>query len=191
MPLSDFSIRAIKPAEKIQKKSDGDGLQLWVMPLGSKLWRYAYRYNGKQRTLALGSYPEITLANARRRRDEAKALLASGIDPGQQRKVDKITKALSDAATFDSVAEEYLSKKMREGIAASTVKRLRSQLRLVSPAFGQRPIADITIPEVLAPLQKIDGRGTPETATRTKELCGAIFRFAMATGRRRDDRPRR
>lgn len=187
MPLSDFSIRTIKPAEKIQKKSDGDGLQLWVMPLGSKLWRYAYRYNGKQRTLALGSYPEITLANARRKRDEAKTLLASGTDPGQQRKVDKITKALSDAATFDSVAEEYLAKKMREGIAASTVKRLRSQLRLVSPAFGQRPIADITIPEVLAPLQKIDGRGTHETATRTKELCGAIFRFAMATGRRRDD----
>lgn len=187
MALTDFAIRAVKPADKIQKISDGEGLQLWVMPAGSKLWRWAYRYNGQQKTLALGAYPEITLAEARRKRDEAKALLASGIDPGQQRKLDKITRAISNAVTFDSVAEDYIAKKMREGLAASTVKRLRAQLRLVSPAFGNRPIADITIPELLVALQKIDARGTHEMATRTKELCGAIFRFAMATGRRMDD----
>lgn len=174
--------------EKLIKLSDGGGLQLWITPAGSKLWHLAYRDSqGKQKKLALGKYPAVSLADARRKRDEAKTLLAAGIDPGQQRKLDKITKALSDAATFDTVAEEYLAKKIREGMAGSTVKRLRSQLRLVSPAFGQRPVADITIPKVLAPLQKIDGRATHETATRTKELCGAIFRFAMATGRRRDD----
>lgn len=187
MALTDVAIRALKPTDKLQKISDGEGLQLWVMPVGSRLWRYAYRYNGEQKTLALGAYPEITLAEARKKRDEARALLVSGVDPGQQRKLDKITKAISDAATFDAVAEEYLAKKMREGIAASTVKRLRSQLRLVSPVFGNRPIAEITVPEVLAPLKKIDARGTHETATRTKELCGAIFRFGMATGRRMDD----
>lgn len=187
MALTGFAIRAVKPADKIQKISDGEGLQLWVMPAGSKLWRWAYRYNGQQKTLALGAYPEITLAEARRKRDEAKTLFASGIDPSQQRKLDKITRAISDAVTFDSVAEEYLAKKMREDMATSTIKRLRSQLRLVSPAFGNRPIAEITIPEVLVALQKIDARGTHETATRTKELCGAIFRFAMATGRRMDD----
>jgi integrase len=187
MALTDVAIRALKPTDKLQKISDGEGLQLWVMPVGSRLWRYAYRYNGEQKTLALGAYPEITLAEARKKRDEARALLVSGVDPGQQRKLDKITKAISDAATFDAVAEEYLAKKMREGMAASTVKRLRSQLRLVSPVFGNRPIAEITVPEVLAPLKKIDARGTHETATRTKELCGAIFRFGMATGRRMDD----
>ena len=187
MALTDVAIRALKPADKVQKISDGEGLQLWVMPVGSRLWRYAYRYSGEQKTLALGAYPEITLAEARKKRDEARALLVSGVDPGQQRKLEKITKAISDAATFDAVAEEYLAKKMREGMAASTVKRLRSQLRLVSPVFGNRPIAEITVPEVLAPLKKIDARGTHETATRTKELCGAIFRFGMATGRRTDD----
>lgn len=187
MALTDTALRALKARETKQKVSDTQGLQIWVLPSGTKVWRFAYRFNGAQKDIALGKYPAVSLADARKMRDEAKGLLASGIDPGQQRKLDKITRAISDAATFNSVAEEYIAKKMREGMAASTVKRLRSQLRLVSPAFGSRPIADITIPEVLVPLQKIDARGTHETATRTKELCGAIFRFGMATGRRMDD----
>ena len=114
------------------------------MPTGTKVWRFAYRFNCTQKDIALGKYPAVGLADARKKRDEAKTLLASGIDPGQKRKLDKITKAISDAATFDAVAEEYLAKKMREGMAASTVKRLRSQLRLVSPVFGKSPIAQIT-----------------------------------------------
>lgn len=187
MALTNVAIRALKPTGKLQKISDGEGLQLWVMPVGSRLWRYSYRYNSSQKTLALGAYPEITLADARKKRDEARALLVSGTDPSQQRKLDKITKALADAATFDAVAEEYLAKKIREGMAQSTLKRLQSQLRYISPAFGKRPISEITAPEVLAPLKKIDARGTHETATRTKELCGAIFRFGMATGHRKDD----
>jgi integrase len=187
MALTDTALRALKPNAAKQKISDSGGLQIWILPSGSKVWRFAYRFYGLQKDIALGKYPAVGLAEARKKRDEAKALLASGIDPSQQRKLDKIAKALSDAATFDSVAEEYLAKKVREGMAASTVKRLRSQLRLVRTAFGKRPIADITTPEVLAPLQKIDARGTHETATRTKELCGAIFRFGMATGRRKDD----
>jgi integrase len=188
MTLTDMQIKKANKGEKIIKLSDGGGLQLWIMPIGSKLWHLAYRDSqGKQKKLAFGAYPTVGLADARKKRDEAKALLALGIDPSQQRKLDKITKAISDAATFDAVAEEYLEKKIREGMAASTVKRLRSQLRYVSTAFGKRPIADITAPEVLAPLQKIDAKGIHETATRTKELCGAIFRFGMATGRRLDD----
>ena len=187
MALTDVAIRALKASGKLQKISDGDGLQIWVMPHGSKLWRYAYRYNGAQKTLAFGAYPEISLADARKKRDEARAVLASGIDPSQQKKLDKITKALSEAATFNAIAEEYLAKKTREGMAASTLKRLRSQLRLVGPAIGNRPIAEISPPELLAPLKKIDARGTHETATRTKELCGAVFRYGMATGHRKDD----
>lgn len=187
MALTDTALRALKAKATKQKISDSEGLQIWVLPSGTKVWRFAYRFNGTQKDIALGKYPTVGLADARKKRDEAKALLALGIDPSQQRKLDKITKAISDAATFDAVAEEYLDKKIREGMAASTVKRLRSQLRLVSPVFGNRPISEITVPEVLAPLKKIDARGTHETATRTKELCGAIFRFGMATGRRLDD----
>jgi len=188
MALTDVQIKKAAKGEKIVKLSDGGGLQLWIMPTGSKLWHLAYRNSqGKQKKLAFGAYPTVTLTDARKKRDAAKALLASGIDPSQQRKLDKITKALTDAATFDAVAEEYLAKKTREGMAESTLKRLRSQLRYVSTAFGNRPLAEITTPEVLAPLKKIDARGTHETATRTKELCGAVFRYGMATGRRKDD----
>jgi Arm DNA-binding domain len=151
MTLTDMQIKKANKGEKIITLSDGGGLQLWIMPIGSKLWHLAYRDSqGKQKKLAFGAYPTVGLADARKKRDEAKALLVSGIDPSQQRKLDKITKAISDAATFDAVAEEYLAKKVREGMAAS----LRSQLRLVSPVFGNRPIAEITVPEVLAPLKK-------------------------------------
>lgn len=187
MALTDTAIRNLKPAAEKYKKSDDGGLQLWVLPGGAKTWRYAYRINGKQKDTVLGQYPIVGLAEARRRRDEAKALVAQGIDPAQQKKLDKITKALTDAATFEAVAEDYLAKKAREGMAESTQKRLRSQLRYVLPAFGKRPIAEITSPEVLAPLKKIEARGRFETATRTKELCGAVFRFGMATGHRKDD----
>jgi len=122
MPLTNLQIEKAKPGSKLVKLSDGNGLQLWIVPTGSKLWHLAYRDSqGKQKKLAFGAYPTVGLADARKKRDEAKALLALGIDPGQQRKLDKITKAISDAATFDAVAEEYLAKKMREGMAASTV----------------------------------------------------------------------
>jgi integrase len=188
MPLTDIQIKKASKGEKVIKLSDGGGLQLWITPIGSKLWHLAYRdRSGKQKKLALGAYPAVGIADARKKREEAKVSLASGTDPSEQRKLDKITRSLADAATFNAVAEEYLAKKTREGLAASTLKRLRSQLRLISSAFGTRPIADITAPEVLAPLKKIDARGTHETATRTKELCGAIFRYGMATGHRKDD----
>lgn len=187
MPLTDIAIRNLKPANEKYKVSDGGGLQLWVLPGGTKTWRFAYRFNGNQKDVVLGQYPIVGLADARKKRDEAKTLLANGIDPGQQKKLDKIAKVLTEATTFESVAEEYLAKKIREGMAASTLKRLRSQLRYVLPAFGKRAISEITTPEVLAPLKRIEARGTFETATRTKELCGAIFRYGMATGRRKDD----
>lgn len=188
MPLTNLQIEKAKPGPKIVKLSDGGGLQLWIMPTGSKLWHLAYRNSeGKQKKLAFGPFPLISLAEARQKRDEAKRLLINGIDPGQQKKLDKITKALADAATFEAVAEEYLAKKQREGMAESTLKRLRSQLRYVLPALGKRPIAEITSPEVLTPLQRIEARGTYETATRTKELCGAVFRFGKVTGRCKED----
>ncbi len=183
MALTDTAIRALKPTGKLQKISDSGGLQLWVMPTGARLWRYAYRYSGSQKVLAIGPYPTITLAEARKRRDDAKALLLAGTDPSAARRVEKLTRELSSAVTLASVAAELLEKKEREGLAATTLTRIRSQLTHVSSDLAKRPIAEISAPEILASLRKIEARGKFETATRTKELLGAIFRFGMATGR--------
>lgn len=106
MALTDVAIRALKANGKLQKISDGEGLQIWVTPQGSKLWRLAFRFNGSQKVLAIGTYPEISIAEARKQRMEAKALLASGIDPSQQKRLDKLTKAISDATTFKAIGEE-------------------------------------------------------------------------------------
>ncbi|MCZ8259650.1 MAG: Arm DNA-binding domain-containing protein, partial [Beijerinckiaceae bacterium] len=114
MALTDAAIRSAKPKKALQKISDGEGLQLWVQPNGSKLWRMAYRFAGKQKSLAFGAYPDLSLAEARKKRDEAKALLAAGTDPGQQKRIDKLTRAISNATTFRAVAEEYLDKQKRE-----------------------------------------------------------------------------
>jgi integrase len=187
MAISDTTIRNLKATGKKQKLSDGGGLQFWLLPGGTKTWRYAYRFGGSQKDVVLGQYPAVGLAEARRRRDDAKKLLGQGIDPAQQKKLDKLTKNLSDASTFEAIAAELLAKKEREGIAPTTLKRLGYQLRYVLPALGKRPIAAITAPEVLAALKKIEAKGTFETATRTKELCGAVFRYAMATGRASTD----
>lgn len=120
VPLTDAKIRNAKPADRIAKLSDGAGLQLWVTPSGGRLWNLAYRFNGAQKKLSLGAYPAVGLADARKRRDEAKALLASGLDPGQQKRIDRLTKANTLANTFSVVAAELLDKKRREGKAANT-----------------------------------------------------------------------
>jgi hypothetical protein len=115
MPLTDTQIRNAKPTEKPFKLSDGGWLFLVVQPSGSKLWRMAYRVNGAEKTLSFGRYPEVPLKDARARRDEAKALLAKGIDPSQQRKLDKFSRAVSMATTFGGIADEYLDKQRRDG----------------------------------------------------------------------------
>lgn len=183
MPLTNVAILALKPNGKLQKVSDGEALQLWVMPTGSKLWRYSYRFLGQQKTLALGSFPETGLADARKKRDEAKALLAAGTDPSQKKRLDKLTRAITNATTFNAVADEYLAKQEREGRAATTMKKLRWLLSHVRPAIGERPISQVRPQEVLAALVKIEAKGHFEAARRAKETCGAVFRYAIATAR--------
>jgi Arm DNA-binding domain len=123
MALSDTTIRAAKAGDTTIKLSDTNGLQLWIPTNGSKLWRYAYRFDNKQKVLALGAYPEIGLAAAREKRNAAKELLASGIDPSKQRQTDKLAKLETSGNTFEVIAKELLDKKQREGRTASTLKK--------------------------------------------------------------------
>lgn len=183
MALTDTAVRALKATEKLQKISDGEGLQLWVMSHGSKLWRYAYRYDGTQKSLALGQYPTVGLAEARKRRDEAKALLASGVDPSRQKQRQKANKATIEANTFALIATELLAKKQREGKASATIGKREWLYSLANDAIGALPIAEIAAPDILAVLQKVERKGHLETARRMRSAIGEVFRFAIATGR--------
>jgi integrase len=185
--LTDFAIRAIKITGEKQKFSDSGGLQLWVSPQGTKTWRFAYRYLGKQKDMVLGQYPAVGLSDARKRRDEAKAQLANGIDPAQQKKLDKLTKAVSAATTFRAVAEEYLDKQRREGRSGTTIIKNRYLLEQAFSAIGERPIAEIKAAEVLAILKHLEKRGTLETAKRVRATIGAVIRYAIATARAESD----
>ncbi|CAM5771371.1 integrase arm-type DNA-binding domain-containing protein [Bosea minatitlanensis] len=187
MPLTNVAIRNAKPTGKLQKLSDGAGLQLWVMPAGSRLWRLAYRHQGKQKLLALGAYPTMALSQARDRRERARKLLADGIDPGEQKKADKRAKALSDANTFGAVADELLRKKEEDGKAERTLEKTRWLFDLAKPSLGDRPITEISAREVLDVLERVQAKGHRETAKRLRAVIGQVFRFAIATTRAAND----
>lgn len=183
MPLNDTAIRNAKSGKKPVKLSDGGGLYLLIQPHGTKLWRQAYRINGKQKTLAFGIYPTVSLADARAKRDAAKKLLEDGGDPSVRRKIDKQARGNS----FRLVAEELVDKMRREGHAPATLTKTQWLLDFAYAVIGDRPVAKITAPELLAVLQKIEARGTYETARRLRSTCGMVFRYAIATGRAERD----
>jgi integrase len=179
MPLKDVNVRKAKAGPRPRKLSDGGGLHILIQPTGSKLWRLAYRFAGKQKTLALGAYPTVSLEEARRHRDEAKKLLARSIDPSVQRKADRHA---GKDGTFRAVAEEVIAKLEREGRAPATLTKRRWLLDFAFPAFGDSSVAEITARELLALLRQIEGRGLYETARRLRSTCGMVFRYAIATG---------
>ena len=186
--LTDSAIRAAKPKTgQTVKLSDGGGLQLWIQPSGSKLWNLAYRFAGRQRKLAIGSYPGVGLKEARAKREEAKKLLASGFDPSQQKRLVKLASESQKADTFEAISREVLEKKRREGKSETTVSKAEWLFDLATPALGSRPIAEITAPEVLAVLRQVETRGRLETARRLRAIIGQAFRFAVATGRALND----
>lgn len=188
MTLTNMACRTARGRETDYKLSDGGGLYLLVKPSGSRLWNQAYRFGGKQKKLSHGSYPSVSLADARQLRDEAKKLLASGIDPGANKKAAKLTAVISATNTFGGIAEERLQRLEDEGAAASTVSKNRWMLiDLAGPDLGARPIADITPAEILALLQKIERGGRRETARRLRSVIGTVFRLAIATLRAKDD----
>ncbi len=180
MPLSDSRIRSAKPSARIVKLSDGNGLQLWVMPNGSRLWRLAYRHGGKQKLLALGKYPDVGLADARGLRDEHRRVLARGVDPAVARRV-------SRSNTFDAIATEWLQRQKDEGRSEATAAKHEWLVNLARPALGPRPISEISAAEVLAVLRVPEGRGHLESARRLRSTLSGIFRFAIATARAEHD----
>jgi integrase len=189
MPLSDAAIRGAKPGATPQKLSDGGGLFLLIRPkpVGSKLWRLAYRFGRKQKTLALGIYPTVSLSQAREGRDDAKKLLAGGVDPSVQRKTERLLDKTAAENSFRKVAEEVIGKLEREGRAHVTISKKRWLLDFAYPAFGDRPVSEVTAKELLALLREIEGRGIYETAKRLRSTCGMVFRYAIATGRAERD----
>jgi hypothetical protein len=179
--LNDTRVRSVKACERPIKLSDGGGLYLLIQPHGSKLWRLAYRFGGKQKTLAIGVYPTISLKQAREKRDDAKGLLAANIDPSRQRRLEKLS--ASTGNTFRAVAEEVLVKLEKEGRAEATLVKQRWLLEFAYPAIGERPITEITASELLSVLRKVEMRGRFETARRLRSTCGMVFRYAIATER--------
>ncbi|MFO1098229.1 MAG: integrase arm-type DNA-binding domain-containing protein [Xanthobacteraceae bacterium] len=188
MSLTDITIRTTKPTGSAVKLSDGGGLYLLIQPTGSKLWRLAYRFGGKQKTLALGAYctagsKEVTvpLALARERRAEARRLIASGIDPSEARKADKRAEA-ADGLTFRILGDEWLAKMRREQKADVTIRKAEWLLGMLCGALGERPISAIEPPDLLAALRRIEARGHHETARRARSLASRIFRYGVASG---------
>lgn len=183
MALTDASIRHAKPREKPYKVADAKGLYLQVNPSGSKLWRVKYRINGVERKLALGSYPEISLAEAREARDAARKQVAHSIDPNFTKREARIEAAVRARNSFAHVADDLIQKKTREGLAAPTLKKMRWFVKLLGPEFGRRPIADITPHEILHELRKHERRGRLETANLLRSFVSRVFRYAVATAR--------
>ncbi|MDA0220985.1 MAG: tyrosine-type recombinase/integrase [Proteobacteria bacterium] len=187
MPLTDTRIRNAKPQGRPVKLSDGGGLHLLIAPQGSKLWRLAYRYAGKQKTLAVGIYPAVSLEKARASRADTKRLLADGIDPSEAKKADARRQLMAAANTFQAVAEEWVEKSRREGRAATTLTKVEWLLDFAYPAIGRRPVAEISSVEVLEVLRKIEAKGNYETARRLRGTAGSVFRYAIATARAEND----
>jgi len=186
MALNDMKIRKAQATEKPLKLFDGDGLFLFVTPKGGKLWRLKYRFDGKEKLLSLGTYPEIGLADARERKDEARKLLAQGRDPGIVRKAQKQAET-SETETFEVIAREWHAKFTPTWTPGHSTKILNAITRDLFPWIGARPIKDLKAPELLTTLRRIESRGTLETAHRVRGLMGQIFRYAVATGRAERD----
>ncbi|MDZ4139874.1 MAG: integrase arm-type DNA-binding domain-containing protein [Erythrobacter sp.] len=190
MPLTDVAIRNAKPREKPYKVGDTLGLFLLVQPSGGKLWRVKYRIDGKEKKLAIGIYPQVGLAEARRRRDAARELVAAGKDPGREKQREKVRSRIQAETTFDAIAAEFCQKRRRDGQkawAVSTATRSEYLLSLLKGSIGKLPITDIEPADVLIAVRKIERKGQLESARRTLQLAGAVFRYAVATARLASD----
>jgi integrase len=187
MALTDTAIRKTKPTDKPFKVADEKGLFLLVAPTGGKLWRMKYRFEGKEKLLSFGPYPDMPLIRAREKRDEARKLLADGIDPGEHLKAVKATKTERAANSFEVVAREWYGKFSPNWAEHHGDRILRRFERDIFPWIGGRPIAEIKAPELLAVVRRIESRGALETAHRALANCGQVFRYAIATGRAERD----
>ena len=185
--LTETAVSRVKPKARPYKLSDRDGLYLLIEPSGRRVWRMNFRLHGKQRTISFGRWPEILLSDAREQLLDARRLLAKGIDPTEQAKLEKIAVSVAAAQTFEAVAKEWLDKITAEGAAPMTLKKARWLLSKLYPAIGNRPITLISAHELLLALRKIEASKRYNTANRARTAASQIFRYGIATGRAERD----
>jgi len=185
-PLSDTQVKNAKPKATDYKLADGGGMYLLVTGPGGKLWRMNYRFSDKRKTLALGTYPDVSLADARQRREDARKLLAKGVDPGEIKKAQKFTQGATEDS-FEVVAREWHGKFSATWSPSHTMTTIKRLERNAFPFIGKRPIAEIKPPELLTILRRVESRGALETAHRVKTICGQVYRYAVSTGRAERD----
>jgi integrase len=185
MALSDAAVKNAKTREKAYKLADGAGMYLFVTAKGQKYWRLDYRLGGRRKTLALGVYPDVSLKKARERRQEARILIADGIDPSEKKQAEK--RALAGAESFEAIAREWFAKYSPNWAHSHSSK---VKLRLENDAYpyiGKSPVSELTPPEILKVLRRVESRGALETAHRIRQYIGQVMRYAVATGRAERD----
>ncbi|WP_370966142.1 tyrosine-type recombinase/integrase [Enterobacter hormaechei] len=183
MPLTDLEIRRSKPREKPYTLNDGSGLSLLIEPNGSKGWRFRYRFDGKPKMLSLGTYPLVSLTDARQKRDEAKKLVASGINPSDVRKRDKQERQNEIGNTFEAIAREWYEKRTDRWSAGYAEEMMKTFETDIFPFIGGRPIAEIKPMELMGVLSRLDERGATEKLRKVRQRCGEVWRYAIVTGR--------
>jgi len=187
VPLTDTAVRNAKPQEKSYRLTDGEGMYLEVSPAGGKLWRLKYRFEGKEKRLSFGAYPEVSIKDARAKREQARKLLADGIDPGEHKKAQKLAGLEKAANSFEVVAREWLERRKSVWSPSHAIRIVHRLERDIFPWLGKKAIADIKAPELLQTIRRIESRGIVETAHRALSECGQVFRYAVATGRAERD----
>ena len=181
--LTDTQIRNLKPAEKAKKYADGGGLYLYVAKTGSKLWRMAYRFNDKEKLLSFGEYPIVSLKDARTKRNEAKKLLADGIDPSRHKKEMKNAALLAEVNTFEHVVREWHETQTIRNSPKDRDRKLSTFEFYLFPALKRKPISEVTAQDLLLILKPLERKGKELIAHRISQYCGMVFRYAVATGR--------
>ena len=182
MPLSDAQIRALKPKAKPYKVGDFDGLYITVTPSGSRLWHLKYRIDDREKRLSFGAFPHVTLADARKLKDQARATLAAGADPGTAKQEQKRAARERRGITFAAQADAFIDKAQREGKASATMAKTEWLLNMACSDFGAKPISEVTAPMILSCLRRVEAKGNYETARRLRAKIGGVFRYAVANG---------
>jgi len=187
MPLTATAVRNAKPGPKTRKLYDARGLYLEVSPRGGKWWRFKYRFGGKEKRISLGVYPDVSLSDAREKLQAARTLVANNVDPGEARKAEKAASTERAANSFETIAREWFATKSPAWAESHSKKVIGRLEKNIFPWLGSKAIAEITAPQLLAVIRRIEHRGVNETAHRSLQHCGQVFRYAVATGRAERD----
>jgi integrase len=183
VPLTDLQVSKAKADNKQKTLFDGGGLFLLISPKGNKGWRFKYRFNGQEKLMSFGTYPEVSLSQARKLREKAREQVANNINPSEIRKATKAAQAESSANSFEVVAREWIGNQKNKWTPANTAVVTKQLENNIFPWVGKRPIAEIKAPELLTALRRMEERGVLESAHRTRTICGQVFRYGIATGR--------